>query len=83
MIIEQCASAHSTFYNGLTGDVMVCEGGHLTAPVETPGKALPEPPIASPDAHEGSVNPTSPIPSQGEHGSIPQHMEDDSRVDNI
>lgn len=68
-VVEQCAHDHTTIYNGETGDVMVCDGGHVGKPSETPEKALPEAP--------------SPIPEQQEHGSIPQHMEDEQRIDKI
>jgi hypothetical protein len=68
-VVEQCAKDHTTIYNGNTGDVMVCDGGHMGKPSETPEKALPEPP--------------SGIPDMPEHGSIPQHMEDPQKVEEI
>jgi len=51
-VVEQCAQPSDrpwTFYNGKTGDGMVCEGGHVGRPSEeekTPEKALPEAPRA-------------------------------------
>lgn len=68
-VIEQCAHEHSTIYNGDTGDVMVCEGGHMTAPQKTPENSLSEPP--------------SPAPGTPEGGSIPPHMEDKTPSTNI
>lgn len=68
-VVEQCAHHDSTIYNGDTGDVMVCSGGHMSAPEKAPEKAVPEPPEA--------------IPGAPQHGSIPDHMEDEKKVENI
>lgn len=68
-VVEQCAHQHTTIYNGITGDVMVCDGGHITSPQKTPENALPEPP----EAPAGDA----------QHGSIPDHMEENKKPENI
>lgn len=67
-VVEQCAAHSSTIYNAHTGDVMVCEGGHVGEPEKTPGNGLSVAPSASPDAHEGSPNSMGPSSDAGEPG---------------
>jgi hypothetical protein len=46
-VVNECARHNEepmVVYNGKSGDVMVCQGGHLTEPDSGPEKALPEPP---------------------------------------
>lgn len=54
-VIRECAQHDSTFYDGQEGNVMLCQGGHMSAPQQTPGKALPEP--SSPIQAPGSIPP--------------------------
>jgi len=46
-VVNECAKHDEepmVVYNGKSGAVMVCQGGHLTEPDLGPKKALPEPP---------------------------------------
>lgn len=49
-VVEQCASQHSTIYNGKTGDVMVCDGGHIAPGDSEPSRPLSEAPSPMPNA---------------------------------
>jgi hypothetical protein len=64
-VVEQCAKPSEqpwTFYNGETGDAMLCQGGHVGRPQETPETGHSEAP--------------SPIPGQPEPQQHKRSFED-------